>query len=275
VIVLYRVENLVSTEMQTCPSCGELVPNEYVTCVWCGYDLTAEHIRRAGITIGNSQAIERMRRVVVDPLKAFKEISLLPDLRGGKMILYAIGVMITFNMIAVLSKLKGLTFNSSNPPVFIRLGRIDVSTPFVLSLAFILIQPLVLFLIFMVVWKISARVLALMSKSFGGKGDREKIRAVVGYSMLPIFFGWTLAWLIRLIAPAQEVQSHTYQNIKNALVAVSEQGFGVVSMIFIYIGWIWAVVLGIIGMKNAGRLSWIEAIIVAGIPYGIFMSIAL
>ena len=50
--------------MQTCPSCGDLVPNEYVLCVWCGFDLTLEKIRKAGITIDNRDALARMVRVV-------------------------------------------------------------------------------------------------------------------------------------------------------------------------------------------------------------------
>ena len=67
--------------MQTCPSCGDLVPNEYVLCVWCGFDLTLEKIRKAGITIDNRDALARMVRVVTKPPSTFKDISLLPDNR--------------------------------------------------------------------------------------------------------------------------------------------------------------------------------------------------
>ena len=101
-----------SENMQTCPSCGELVPIEYVVCVWCGFDLTAEHIRRSGIIIGRNEAFSRMKRVTLDPINAFKEITLIPDLKGPRYILYFIGVAMTLNMLAIFSKLDGLEFNN-------------------------------------------------------------------------------------------------------------------------------------------------------------------
>jgi len=263
--------------MQTCPSCDELVPNEYVICVWCGFDLTAEKIRRAGITIDNRDALVRMQKVVRDPLNAFKEISLLPDLRGGKMILYAIGVMMTFNMLAIFSKLDGMIFNQSNLGQIFLSSRynIFISVKFILDVVFLIAQPLVLFLIFMIMWKLSGRILALLSKTFGGRGDREKIRAVVGYSMLPVLLGWTLAWLTRLLAGHQSVGSVTYENVQSAVLAVSKSGIGFVGLLFIYAGWFWAIGLAVIGMREVGKLSWVEAVIVAGVPYVLFMFLIL
>ena len=269
-----RQQIIMSAEMQTCPSCGELVPNEYVICVFCAHDLTAEKIRRAGIHIDNRAAVERMQRVVRDPLKTFREISLLPDLRGGKIILYAIAIMMTFNMITIFSKLDGMRFNEDLGGITI-IGSLQISTKFIINLIILIVQPLVLFGIFMVMWKASGRVLALLSRSFGGRGDREKIRAVIGYSLLPVFFGWTLAWLMRLLAPHHEVASLTYDSVSNSVVAVAEQGIGFVGILFIWAGWLWSLGLAILGMREVGKLSWVEAVIVTGIPYAIFMSIIL
>jgi hypothetical protein len=267
-----------SENMQTCPSCGELVPIEYVICVWCGFDLTAEHIRRSGIRIGPRQAALRARKVVVDPLNAFREIALIPDLTGGKLIFYLIGMAMTLNMITVLSKINGLQFNEVNADV-VAIGSFGISINFVLNLAFLIVQPLVLYLIFLAVWKVAARILSLFSRSVGGRGDKIKIRAAIGYSMLPVLFAWTLSWLLRLITPSEDInvatQNITYQDVDAAVVAFSEQGFGVVSQVVMWIGWIWALVLGVIGMRYAARLSYIEAAIVAGIPYALFMTIVL
>jgi hypothetical protein len=144
---------------------------------------------------------------------------------------------------------------------------------------FLIAQPLVLYLIFMAVWKIAARIMSLFSRSVGGRGDKIKIRAVIGYSMLPVLFAWTLNWLLRLITPSQDINvstaNITYQDVDAAVVSFSEQGFGVVTQIVMWLGWIWALVLGVIGMRYAARLSYIEAAIVAGIPYVLFMTIVL
>jgi hypothetical protein len=260
--------------MQTCPSCGDLVPTEYVLCVWCGFDLTAEQIRRAGITIDNRDAVFRMRRVILSPRNAFREISILPDLRGGKLVLYAIAVMMTLNMIIVLRKIEDLTYNDPEL-ILLRYRAIEINIRFVLNLIYLLLQPLVLYVVFLTIWKWSARILSALSKSFGGRGDREKIRAIIGYSMVPVLLAWTLSWFLHLLSPRVTAGSASYESIEAAVLAVSEQGLGVISMIFMWIAWLWATALGIIGMKNVGRLSWIESTFVAGIPYAIFITIAL
>ena len=76
--------------------------------------MRTEKIRKAGITIDNRDALARMVRVVTKPPSTFKEISLLPDNRGGKMVLFAIAVIMTCNMIAIMSKLDGLIMNSED-----------------------------------------------------------------------------------------------------------------------------------------------------------------
>ncbi|MHA2169393.1 MAG: Yip1 family protein [Candidatus Kariarchaeaceae archaeon] len=263
-----------SENMQQCPSCGELVPEEYVLCVWCGFDLTAEHIRRSGVRIGRKEAVERMRKVVINPVQAFKEITLIPDLNGGRIIFYLIGVAITLNMLAVFSKLDGLSFNDSGLENAFEFSFIRISVPTVIGIVFLVIQPVVLLVIFTFVWRTGARLIAALSKSFGGSGDQLKIRAVIGYSMLPVLFGWSLAWLFRLVAGKETVNDpNSYESVEEALRNVSLEGIGAVGNFFIVVGWLWATVLGIIGISRATRISIAEAVIVAGIPYILFMTI--
>ena len=287
--------------MQTCPSCGDLVPNEYVLCVWCGFDLTLEKIRKAGITIGNRDALARMVRVVTKPPSTFKEISLLPDNRGGKMVLFAIAVIMTFNMIVIMSKLDGLTMNTTafeghsaingphdiNIPISIpwfgddRLELFTIDFPFDLSgkffinLFIIIIQPLLLYIMFLQIWKVSIRILALLSRTFGGRVDNDKIKSVVGYSLIPVLIGWTLAWLSRLFTPEVNVSGSSYEDIQSGIKSFSEEGPGLIGLTFLYLGWAWTFALGIIGMKNASRLSWVEAFLVTLLSYGVFIAVVL
>ena len=284
--------------MQTCPSCGDLVPNEYVLCVWCGFDLTLEKIRKAGITIDNRDALARMVRVVTKPPSTFKEISLLPDNRGGKMVLFAIAVIMTFNMIAIMSKLDGLIMNSEefesylviDLPILAPISlpwfgdntidfeidiHIKLSGKFFINLFILAVQPLLLYLMFLQIWKVSIRILALLSRTFGGRVDNDKIKSVVGYSLIPVLIGWTLAWLSRLFTPEVNVSGSSYEDIQSGIKSFSEEGPGLIGLTFLYLGWAWTFALGIIGMKNASRLSWVEAFLVTLLSYGVFIAVVL
>ena len=284
--------------MQTCPSCGDLVPNEYVLCVWCGFDLTLEKIRKAGITIDNRDALARMVRVVTKPPSTFKEISLLPDNRGGKMVLFAIAVIMTFNMIAIMSKLDGLIMNSEefesylviDIPIYRNLPlpwfgdntidfeidiHIKLSGKFFINLFILAVQPLLLYVMFLQIWKVSIRILALLSRTFGGRVDNDKIKSVVGYSLIPVLIGWTLAWLSRLFTPEVNVSGSSYEDIQSGIKSFSEEGPGLIGLTFLYLGWAWTFALGIIGMKNASRLSWVEAFLVTLLSYGVFIAVVL
>ena len=64
--------------------------------------------------MGPKEAVVRMRKVIVNPIEAFKEIALVPDLMGGRLIFYFIGVAMTLNMLAIFNKLDGLAFNATD-----------------------------------------------------------------------------------------------------------------------------------------------------------------
>ncbi|MCY3411277.1 MAG: YIP1 family protein [Candidatus Heimdallarchaeota archaeon] len=268
--------------MQQCPSCAELVPVEYVVCVWCGYDLTGEHIRRAGIVINRKEAFMRMRDIVIDPLNAAKKITLIPDLHGGRIIFYLIGFMMTLNMLAVFSKLDGAEFNNATEyPLIsaIQLTRTILLEPtytmkFVVGVLFLIVQPIVLFIIFNLIWKYAAKIILAIARSLGGHGDQMKIRSALGYSMLPVLIGWTLSWLMTLMAsPVTLPGSIDYTSISEAVVEVTRSGMGLVGFIFIIIGWVWAIVLSVITIRQAVKVSIFESIIIAGIPSAFFMTI--
>ena len=128
---------------------------------------------------------------------------------------------------------------------------------------------------FLLIWKFSIRILALLSRTFGGRVDNDKIRSVVGYSLFPVLIGWTLAWISRLFTPEVSISNSSYNQIQLGIKSFSEEGSGLVGLIFLYLGWAWTFVLGIIGMKNASKLSWVEAFLVTSLSYGVFIAIVL
>ncbi len=260
-----------SENMQSCSSCGELVPIEYVVCVWCGFDLTAEHIRRAGIIIGRNESIQRMKKVVRDPMNASKELALIPDLTGGKLILYMIAFVMTLNMLVVFGKLDGTDFNATDAGLSIALFKnsdpLFISFKFIVGMAFIFVQPIVLYIIFMIFWKFSTKILKIFIKSVGGFADDEKIKCIIGYSMLPVLFGWSLSLFFTLFAGDVNISGNvTYNTISAAVVEVTRTGVGMVGFFFIIIGWLWTVGLMVILMRHSAKLSLVESIIAVGIP---------
>ena len=141
---------------------------------------------------------------------------------------------------------------------------------------FLILMPLILLLIFTIVWKLSTRILKWLSKSFGGTGQDEKIRAAIGYSLLPVLFSWVLFLLVVVLLPKTTVSdTSSYDAVDAAVVRLTSEGLGMVGKIFLYIGWAWSTILAIIGMQRAARLSLFESIIVAGVPFGLFMLVVL
>lgn len=267
-----------SENMQTCPECQELVPIEYVICVWCGYNLSAEHIKRAGIVIGRREIVQRVVKLTKDPINAFKEIALIPDLKGPRYIMYMIGIFMTLNMIAVFKKLGGMSYNSEESRIILYQGtrfQPSIAVTSVISLVFLIVQPLLLLFVFNLVWKVGTRIVILLSRTLGGKGDKLKIRSAIGYSLTPVMFGWAFSWLVRLVTPSTTVTDTSYSGVEKAIIDVTKSGIGVVSTVVLYICWIWATILATIGVSKTSRISYIEAFIAAGIPFLFFMTIVI
>ena len=103
---------------------------------------------------------------------------------------------------------------------------------------------------------------------------KEKIRSILGYSTLPVLYGWTIAWILRLLSGSTSVDDpQGYTEIEAAMIIVSKEGIGAVANFIIIISWVWAAILAVIGVSRATRLSYIEGVIVAGFPYILFMTV--
>lgn len=259
--------------MQSCPSCGELVPVEYITCVWCGYDLTGEHIRRAGIKIGRRETFIRMYKVIRDPFNAMKEIALIPDLRGPRTIIYLIGVTLTFHMLTMLRKINGLAFNEQN---FVEGNSIGTTIlNFLISriptVVFLIIWPFLFVIVFTVVLRTAGRVINYLNIALGGENNREKVRSIIGYSLVPVLVGNVVTLLFRLFSPSQSIGSETYTEIANAIDRMATSGVGQFIKFFQILFWIWGMVLAVYGMSKGTKLSIGETAVTTGIPYLMFI----
>ena len=259
--------------MQSCPSCGELVPVEYITCVWCGYDLTGEHIRRAGIKIDRRDAFRRMYRVIRDPFNTMKEIALIPDQKGPRTIIYLIGVALTFHMLTMLRKIEGLAFNEQN---FVQGDSIGTTIlNFIISriptVIFLIFWPFLFAIVFTIILRAAGRIINYVNMALGGENNREKVRSIIGYSLVPVLLGDTITIILRLLSPSQSIGGDSYSEIANAIDNMATSGIGVFIRFFQILFWIWGMVLAVYGMSKGTKLSLAETSISTGLPYLIFI----
>ena len=262
-----------SENTQQCPNCGEYVPIEYVTCVWCAYDLTAEHLRRADITITYRDSIQRAIKVIRDPLRALKEISLVPDQKGPRLSLMLSGLLISIHLSIIIFKLDnfGYTTVSQEGTTFFQ-GVIQFFLSFVPTIVLWGLGTVFFFLIFNIIWRMASRIIRLFSSLLGGGSEKTKMRAIIGYSTVPLTLMWGMTILFRLFSSSPTLPDNpSYSDISTALYTITHTGIGGFISILLIISWLWAMILGVIGVSYAAKVSYFESAIAAGIPYLLFI----
>ncbi len=262
-----------SENTQQCPNCGEYVPIEYVTCVWCAYDLTAEHLRRADITISYRDSVQRAIGVIRNPLRTLKEISLVPDQKGPRLSLLLSGLLISIHLSIIIFKLGnfGYTTVSQEGTTFFQ-GVLQFFLSLVPTIVLWGLGTVFFFLIFNVIWRLASRIIRLFSSLLGGGSEKTKMRAIIGYSTVPLTLMWGVTILFRLFSASPSLpDSPSYADISSAVTAITSTGIGPFISFLLIISWIWAMVLGVIGVSYAAKITYLESAIAAGIPYLLFI----
>ncbi len=260
-------------EMQTCPSCNELVPVEYVTCVWCGYDLTAEHIRRSGIKINWRDAFRRGRNMFQEPRLTTQEIVLVPDVVGGRFAIYFISLAFTLHMLIMLYKFDGISYTKVNFAYGTNvLTNILI---FFISLlpiiVFLLLWPILFTVVFTVVWKVAARLLNTLNRSLGGQNEPIKVRSILGYSLVPVLVALVITLPLRLFSPSYSPSSEVYNQFSQGIQNMTNSPIGIIIKLLIGVGWLLGASFAVYGNSKAAKLSIFESFITVGIPYLIFL----
>lgn len=264
-----------SENMQQCPNCGEYVPAEYVTCIWCAYDLTAEHLRRADITISYRDSFFRGVKLVRNPLQAMREIALVPDNKGPRLSLILNGLMISIHLTIIMFKMKNFGYTTvSGSSSGIGTAILQFFLSFVPTIFLISLSTIFFFLIFNIIWRIASRIIRLFSSLLGGGSEKTKMKSVIGYSTVPLAIVWTFTILLRFFSAAPSLPDNpSYADMSSAITQISSTGVGGVISFFLIIGWLWAMVLAIIGVSYAAKISYVESTIAAGIPYLLFIMV--
>ena len=244
--------------MQQCPNCKEYVPAEYVVCVWCGFDLTSEIIKRSGIKISWLDSLRRMSRVVYQPFSSLREIILLPDSKGPILVLYVLSLLITLQINIFVWKIRyGVQSNIAR----------------MIAVIMIAIYPLFLLVLLIVALRIGTRLGIIVIRLLGGKSEKDSLQALFGYSLIPVAIGEGIASFFRLFYGKQQVSSISYSNISSYFDSISKNGLSIFIDLVRLATWIWSAVLFSYGLKREARISTIEAILVTGLLWFAFISV--
>ncbi len=251
------ISRMLEQPMQQCPNCKEYVPAEYVVCVWCGFDLTSEIIKRSGIKISWIDALRRMSRVVYQPFSTLREIILLPDSKGPILVLYALSFLVTLQI-----------------NIFVWKMRYNVQSNIARMIAVIMIAVYPLFLLFllMIALRVGTRFGIIVIRLLGGKSEKDSLQALFGYSLIPVAIGEGAASFFRLFYSKQEVLSISYGTISSYFESISKNGLSIFIDLIRFVTWIWSAVLFSYGLKREAKISTIEAILVTGVLWFAFIS---
>ena len=246
--------------MRQCPNCKEYIPAEYVVCVWCGYDLTKdieEELKKKGVKLSWIEAIRRIWRVIRSPFEGMREVSVFPDKRGPKLILYGIAFLLTLQL-----------------NVFIWKSKYVVPTRYAVwvGIIFQAVYPFFLLILMVIGMALLSRFIYFLVNVLGGKTEKGAINTLFVYSLSPLLITESFATIFRLFYPSVSFGSITYSSVANAYSNWASSGLTIFVDIVRIIGWVWAAVLFTYGLKRNAKISYVESGLITFIIWGIALS---
>ncbi len=159
----------------------------YSSCPYCGYDLRGIFRLKASYELSFIDSLKRIKEISTSPLptEVWRKIAVAPDYGGPMLIVFAISSLLMLRLF-ILAHLpfKGV----------------------ILLLTFVL-SSVVLFLVFLLFSFICNKILIIL----GGGGDFDQTFSVLGYSAVPLFFGFLLTDLLVVLLPnALEVSAYVF-----------------------------------------------------------------
>lgn len=227
-----------------CPQCQERAPADYVLCPYCGYSLIKLVRERTRVHVGFGQAIGRIRRLIVEPIRdpsnslahtreTMREIGSNPDRKGGLLISYLISFFL-LEMVAI---------------AYVRIEGFPLVYALVIMVVFPLIGSLVFIFLVYLVWWAFGLATWILARLVGGKGTRKDTSGIVGYALLPL-------------APAFLVSDFII-----FLLGTDDTGF-VALVILPFL--VWTIYLAALGLQHVHSLDRTFSFGISGLLVGIF-----
>ncbi len=214
-------------------------------------------------TIESKGIVDNIKGVIIAPSAAMKYISEHPYIEESALIVGVLAILAAINGYIAQSKLvyDYSGFSSGAPSETIT---IVMST----------ISPLVGALIF---WLLVAGVLHIIALALGGVGEFKQTASIVGYSYVPVVMATAfVAIMMSTVEPTYITLSETNPfAAMDAMKDIYTNPIYVAAILLGIVSRVWAVALQFMGMKEAHKISGISSAIAVGIPFVIYLLVAI
>lgn len=230
-------------------------------------------MKEINIKVATGDAIDRMRRLVLTPTQVFREISLLPDVKGPRMIMGGIAFLLAFQFTILLNKMGAAFdfFPIFNPGATNYLRFFVWINSLVGWLFIIIASTISMFLMCWIFWRVGSRLLLIASKMVGGGSLKiSQIRSMMGYSAIGVLACEVISTLLILFAPSDEMD---IGQLSQYFDAHGDSFVWILKMGLMIIGWLYFGYLGVIAYTKVGNMPMPLAVAAIGLPLLFFISV--
>lgn len=168
-------------ETVKCPHCGKRVPIGYSICPYCGNDIEYVFRLKATIELSFIDTLQRIKKIsTFSYVNTLSNITVSPDFAGPLINILAISLLIGFR-----------SFILSSFPLF------SILSNRVLLLLMFFFSIIITFSSFTFFSFLSNKILRVL----GGEGSFNQTFSILGYSAIPLIFGFITTNIILLVLP--------------------------------------------------------------------------
>ena len=259
-----------STDVIHCPSCGENIPMDYITCPYDGYSLIKQLREKTRVKIKLREGISRFIRLTRDPRKntniVIDEIITNFDRKGPIFILFLLAWVFGFQIAPYYNAMNS---SGGSAP--------DIGFIFFLGFfggLFIAIATILFYIIF---WYLISMIIHFSSKlltsSVAGSASLKETQSVVGYSLTPYVIGlFILNTLLFILLPTnlggsfiKTTNTTLFGNVADGFNPAVNSAVGLFYTIFYFGFSAWSVYICGNGLEKLHRLPKNQAFIIPSV----------
>ncbi|MHA1204576.1 MAG: hypothetical protein ACTSSL_06490 [Candidatus Heimdallarchaeaceae archaeon] len=261
---------------QKCPSCGESVPLEYSVCPFCGFGIHEYELKQFSYKPKRREVIERAISFYRSPFKTSGELGVATETRGANMFLYFFSVFLSLRLFFTIIK-AGFSFSLAiaigsvgDPPrpfITLKLG-------FILFLVNLLILPLVIYLIYKILFVLGSWLITRVAGLMGAEIKTKQVKTIMAYSIIPVVLGEFLGIFFTLIGPSGglgDTASVTFNEILSFMESFYSSGVMIAFKFLMLLAWIVTLVYSTIGVRTVGKMAWVNAALTMLLPLGTYV----
>ncbi len=252
--------------VRRCAFCDSPVPADATVCPVCKEEIAEETLERILPLLKRPEApdirymnpFERLLGVILRPSPTYRDIAQRPDMVGPFLIIIANAVVLAGFLLAMMSKLT-VSVNINGTLTDVSVLNTPYSGGLYLSALVSILPNVLLGFIYLILGSAFAH---LAFKITGGRGNKRKTIAIVGYSMLPVVLFRLLA-LIVVFTMAPTYSVNTQAALTAAILGLYESPMWLIIDYLTVASFFWVGFLLIFGIREAHDTSTQWAFIVS------------